>query len=155
MIIRDFTIDDHASVCEIVLDSWKVAYSKRYTNKQIEEKIKDWYNKENHLGMISRINNQSLFFKVIEANNKIVGFCLGDITESKLSRLYVHPDYFNKGYGTLLLELFENILLKNKKSYIILSCDKLNDIGLDYYKKHGFIIIDEDAEDYVLKNILI
>ena len=155
MIIRDFTIDDHASVCEIALDSWKVAYSKRYTNKQIEEKIKDWYNKENHLGMISRINNRSLFFKVIEANNKIVGFCLGDITESKLSRLYVHPDYFNKGYGTLLLELFENILLKNKKSYIILSCDKLNDIGLDYYKKHGFIIIDEDAEDYVLKNILI
>ena len=154
MKIRDFNIDDHDSVCEVALASWKAAYSKRYTSKQIEEIIKEWYSKENHLGMIQRIKNQSLFFKVIEVNSKIVGFCLGDIEESKLSRLYIHPDYFNKGYGTLLLAMFENLLIKNMKGYITLSCDKLNDIGLAYYKKHGFNIIDEDDEDYVLRKIL-
>ncbi len=154
MIIRDFTINDHDSVCEVALASWKVAYSKRYTSKQIEDIIKDWYSKENHLGMIQRIKNQSLFFKVIEVNSKIIGFCLGDIEESKLSRLYIHPDYFNKGYGTQLLEIIENILINNQKNYIALSCDKLNDIGLDYYKKHGFTIIDEDEEDYILRKTL-
>jgi len=155
MIIRDFTINDHDSVCEVALASWKVAYSKRYTKDKIEEKIKDWYSKENHLGMIQSIEDQSLFFKVIEVDKKIIGFCLGDIKKSKLSRLYIHPDYFNQGYGTLLLEAFENRLLKNNKSYITLSCDKLNYIGITYYQKHGFTIIDEEDEDYVLKKILI
>ncbi len=104
--------------------------------------------------MIKNINNQSLFFNVLEVENKIIGFCLGDINESKLSRLYIHPDYFNKGYGTLLLELFENLLLRNNKSYITLSCDKLNNIGISFYLKHGFTISNEDDEDYVLtKNI--
>ena len=155
MIIRDFYINDHESVCEVALASWKVAYSKRYTNDQIDEILKDWYSKENHLGMIQSIKDQSLFFKVVEVENRIIGFCLGDIKESKLSRLYIQPDYINKGYGTHLLELFENILLKNKKSYITLSCDKLNDIGITYYKKHGFTIIDEEDEDFVLKKMLI
>ena len=154
MIIRSFTIDDHNSVCEVALASWKAAYSKRYTSDQIENILKDWYSKENHLGMIKNINNQSLFFNVLEVENKIIGFCLGDINESKLSRLYIHPDYFNKGYGTLLLELFENLLLRNNKSYITLSCDKLNNIGISFYLKHGFTISNEDDEDYVLtKNI--
>jgi ribosomal protein S18 acetylase RimI-like enzyme len=155
MIIRDFTINDHDSVCEVALASWEVAYSKRYTIDQITEIIKDWYSKEYHLGMIQNIKNQSLLFKVVEVEKMIIGFCLGDIKESMLSRLYIHPDYINKGYGTQLLDLFENILLKNNKSYITLSCDKLNDIGITYYKKHGFTIIDEEDEDYVLKKILI
>ena len=90
----------------------------------------------------------------MEVKSKIIGFCLGNFEESKLSRLYIHPDYFNKGYGTQLLEMFENILIKNQKNYITLSCDKLNDIGLDYYIKHGFLIIDEDEEDYILRKTL-
>ena len=138
MIIRDFTINDHNSVCEIALASWKVAYSQRYTSDQIEEIIKDWYSKENHLGMIPNISDHFLFFKVVEFNNRIIGVCLGNIKESKLDRLYIHPDYFNKGYGTTLLDMFEKVLMKNGKSSITLSCDKLNCIGLSYYKKRGF-----------------
>jgi ribosomal protein S18 acetylase RimI-like enzyme len=155
MIIRDFTIDDHDSVCEVALSSWKVTYSQRYTVDQIEKIIKDWYSKDNHLGMIPRIKDKSLFFKLLLIDQKIVGFCLGDIKESSLNRLYIQPECFNKGYGTLLLEMFEKCLIDNGRNYITLSCDRLNTIGLPYYKKHGFKIMDEDDEDYTLKKCLI
>lgn len=155
MIIRDFTINDHDSVYELALASWKVAYSKRYTNDQIEEIINEWYSKKNHLGMIPKISDHSLFFKVIECNDKIIGICLGNIKESTLDRLYIHPDYFNKGYGTTLLDMFEKTLIKNGKSSITVLCDKLNCIGLSYYKKRGFTIINEDEEDNILQKKLI
>ncbi len=79
MIIREFNIDDHDSVCEVALASWKAAYSQRYTIDQIDEIVKDWYSKENHLGMIPLIKNQSLFFKVLLIDQMIVGFWLGDV----------------------------------------------------------------------------
>ncbi len=101
MIIRDFNIDDHDSVCEVALASWNAAYSQRYTIDQIEELVKDWYSKKNHLGMIQLIKNQSLFYKFLLIDQKIVGFYLGDVKESSLNRLYIHPAYFYKGYGTV------------------------------------------------------
>jgi ribosomal protein S18 acetylase RimI-like enzyme len=151
MEVRDFTIDDQDSVYATALESWKVAYSQRYTANQIEEIVKDWYSKENHLGMISHIKNGSLFFKVLVDHNSIIGFILGDINKAQLSRLYIDPNHFHKGYGKLLLEIFNEELLKQKHTYMTVCCDKLNQIGLAFYKKQNFIIISEDEEEYLLK----
>ncbi len=104
--------------------------------------------------MIPLIKNQSLFYKVLLIDQKIVGFCLGDIKESSLKRLYTHPDYFYKGYGTILLETLENYLIDNGRSNINVACDKLNTIGNNFYKKHGFQISNEIDEDYIFEKSL-
>jgi len=155
MEIRNFTIADHDSVYQIALESWKAAYSKRYSNNQIEEIIIDWYSKENHFGMIPLIQNGLLFFKVVLVNNTIIGFILGDIKRGQLNRLYINPHSFHQGYGTLLLRLFEEVLLNNHFTNITVSCDKLNSVGLAFYKKENFIIISEDEEEYLLKKQII
>jgi ribosomal protein S18 acetylase RimI-like enzyme len=152
--IRDFTIHDHDSVYQIALDSWNIAYAERYSIKQIEDIITDWYSIENHSGMIPLINNRQLFYKVILVDGSIIGFILGDITSCKLNRLYISPHYFHNGYGTLLLRLFEDKLIKSNNYYIIVTCDKLNTIGMNFYVKNGFIIINEDEEEYELRKEL-
>ena len=151
MEIRDFTIDDHDSVYETALESWKVAYSERYSINQIEDIIKDWYSIENHYGMIPLIKNGSLFFKVLIIHNFIKGFILGEITKAQLNPLYIDPGYFHNGYGKILLGLFEEELIRNNHNYITVSCDKLNRIGLSFYLKEKFKIIAEDEEEYELK----
>jgi len=154
MEIRDFTIDDHDSVYKIALESWKVAYSERYSINEIENIIKDWYSINNHSGMIPLINNGSLFFKVLVRNNCIIGFILGDIINAKLNRLYITPQYFQNGYGKMLLGLFEEELIKNNHSYITVACDKLNKIGLAFYFKQQYQIHNEDEEEYIMKKRL-
>jgi ribosomal protein S18 acetylase RimI-like enzyme len=151
MEIRDFTIHDHDSVCRIALESWKAAYSQRYSDNKIEDIIKDWYSIQNHSGMIPLIKNGALFFKVLIIHNSIIGFVLGDINKAQLNRLYIDPTYFHNGYGKILLELFEEELERNNHNYLTVSCDKLNRIGLSFYLKEKFKIIDEDEEEYVLK----
>ena len=151
MEIRDFTIEDHDSVCKIALQSWKVAYLERYSVHQIDNIIKEWYSIENHSGMIPLIKNGSLFFKVLIIHNSIKGFILGEITKAQLNRLYIDPDYFHNGYGKILLRLYEEELVKNNHNYITVYCDKLNRIGLSFYLKEKFKIIAEDEEEYVLK----
>jgi Acetyltransferases len=154
MEIRDFNIEDHDSVYLVALESWKVAYSQRYSNDEIIEILKDWYSKENHQGMIKRIYDKSFIFKVLLIDNYLVGFILGDCTGCKLHRLYIHPEHFHNGYGSILLKLFENKLIKIQNWSLTLSCDQLNMIGLSFYQKHGFIIIGEDGEDYILQKEL-
>jgi ribosomal protein S18 acetylase RimI-like enzyme len=154
MEIRDFIIEDHDSLYTIALESWKVAYSQRYSEQEIIKIINDWYSKENHLGMINKIIDKSLFFKVLLIDNEIVGYCLGDLIDCKLHRLYIHPSQFNNGYGSLLLRRFEEELIKKDKWSLTLSCDQLNSVGLNFYIKRGFIIISENDEDYILQKEL-
>ena len=155
MEIRDFIIDDHDSVYQIALESWKIAYSKRYSSNQIEEIVRDWYSRENHIGMIPLIQNGSLLFKVLLINKAITGFILGEINKGQLNRLYINPQHFHRGYGKILLRLFEEELEIKHYKHMTVSCDKLNSIGLAFYKKQNFIIISEDEEEYLLKKQII
>jgi len=101
--------------------------------------------------MIPLIKNCSLFYKVLIIHNSIIGFILGEITKAQLNRLYIDQNYFHNGYGKILLGLFKEELIKNNHNYITVYCDKLNRIGLAFYMKQQFKIINEDEEEYVLK----
>ncbi len=154
MEIRDFALNDHDSVYQIALDSWNIAYTKRYSNKQIEDIINNWYSFENHSGMIPLIASGQLFYKVILVDGLVIGFILGECNTCKLNRLYLSPHYIHNGYGTVLLKLFEDELIRRTNSYITVTCDKLNTIGMNFYLKNGFIIINEDEEEYELRKEL-
>ena len=108
MEIRDFTIEDHDSVCKIALQSWKVAYLERYSVHQIENIIKEWYAIKNHSGMIPHIKNGSLFYKVLIIHNLITGFILGEITIAQLNRLFIDPNFFIMDMGKYYLDYMKN-----------------------------------------------
>lgn len=58
-----------------------------------------------------------------------------------LFRLETKEKYRNKGYMTMLLEYAFNYIKNDLKiNYIVLNVNKNNNIALNFYKKHDFIL---------------
>ena len=151
MSIRDFNLNDHEQVFSVAKDSWKLAYSSIYPIDFLDNRLNDWYSFQNHKGMINDIVAGKLYFKVYTDNEQILGFITGNMIEAFLARLYITPIETRKGIGSTLLYSFIEELRKRNYNKCKTACDQQNSIGLNFYKKNGFKIIDQDEEDFILE----
>ena len=88
------------------------------------------------------------FIKVIEVNNKLVGYFWGDIRKRMFYRkkakyaavetMFIEKKYRRKGLGNILLKDFLNWCKKNKVDYISASAYSKNKLALKFYKRAGF-----------------
>ena len=83
---------------------------------------------------------------VAEYNHKIIGYMAGRIINKtdcdtfnimKLDNLYVEEIYRNYGIGTTFLNVFKEICLDNKISFIKLDTISDNDKAIKFYQKNG------------------
>ncbi|MCD1656093.1 GNAT family N-acetyltransferase [Treponema zuelzerae] len=152
--IYDFNLDFHAELLLLAKKAWHFTYSNIMKPDVLNERLNDWYSEQNHKGISENVKNGKYFFKVVFLNKQMVGFVSGNVNEQKLDRLYIDPDEIGKGLGALLLQMFIDELIKVNKKTCLLYCDKNNSIGIKFYKKKGFVIVEEDEEDYkMVKNI--
>jgi len=90
-------------------------------------------------------------FWVCEKHHKLVGFIIGVKTNSEIARivmLAVSKDYRRQGVGNILLSNFlREILIKNIK-HVELEVKINNNSAIEFYRKHGFEIIDTLIEFY-------
>jgi len=84
-------------------------------------------------------------FWVCEKHHKLVGFIIGVKTNSEIARivmLAVSKDYRRQGVGNILLSNFlREVLIKNIK-HVELEVNINNNSAIEFYRKHGFEIID-------------
>ncbi|MBE2894301.1 GNAT family N-acetyltransferase [Spirabiliibacterium falconis] len=78
-------------------------------------------------------------------NEKMIGFI--GINGDKIEMLFVHPDYFGKGFGKNLMDF----ALKNGVSNVVVNAQNPN--ALAFYQKMGFQIertskVDEQGQPY-------
>lgn len=151
MLIRDFNLNDHEQVFTVAKDSWMLAYSSTYPIDILNNRLNDWYSFQNHKGMIDDIKSGKLYFKVYTDNEQILGFITGNITDAFLARLYITPSEIKKGIGSTLLYSFIQELKKHNHCKCKTACDQKNGIGLNFYKKNGFKIVEKDGEDFILE----
>ena len=152
--IFDFNLGYHSELFLLAKKAWLFTYSNIMKSDVLNERLNDWYSEQNHKGISENVKNGTYFFKVAFQNNKMVGFVSGNVNENKLDRLYIDPEKIGKGIGALLLQMFIDELIKVNKKTCMLYCDKNNSLGIEFYKKKGFNIVEEDAEDYkMVKNI--
>jgi len=90
-------------------------------------------------------------FWVCEKHHKLVGFIIGVKTNSEIARivmLAVSKDYRRQGVGNILLSNFlREVLIKNIK-HVELEVNINNNSAIEFYRKHGFEIIDTLIEFY-------
>lgn len=145
--VRDFALTDHEAVFAVARAAWSVAYADRYEPEELEQVLEDWYSLNNHTGMLAAVQAGQLYFKVAEEEGRVIGYVAGDLVTGRLHRLYLHPEHFRRGRGTHLLNGFINALVERSVSVCEVTCDRLNPIGLGFYRKHGFALVGEDGED--------
>ena len=64
-----------------------------------------------------------------------------------LSKLYVRGENRGLGLGGKMLEFIKNIARKSKLNAIELTCNKHNENTLAFYRKKGFVAVDEFVAD--------
>ncbi|WP_154836066.1 GNAT family N-acetyltransferase [Staphylococcus pasteuri] len=85
------------------------------------------------------------YFKYVEGylwwnDIKVIGF--SGTNDQNLEMLFIDPQYFNKGYGTQIVQT----LIKDKKIQYV-DVNKDNENAIQFYKKNGFIKYDESEQD--------
>jgi ribosomal protein S18 acetylase RimI-like enzyme len=79
----------------------------------------------------------SIILKLVENNNEIVGSIRAYIKNDRVSigKLFVHPDFQNKGYGTKLLNAIETYY--ECKTFELFTSTK-SEKNIYLYKKNGY-----------------
>lgn len=149
--VHDFELSHQNEVFALAEKAWKNAYAGFLDERTMETRLRSWYSRENHEGMVWNAKNRGYVFKVLkDEGNRIVGFVSGNALKGTLDRLYIDPEKIGHGYGTKLLNIFLDELKSRGVTACNVYCDRHNALGIGFYTRKGFRIVDEDAEDYAL-----
>jgi len=139
--IKDATAQDAETISKIYALSWKVAYQGIVPQRYLDELQNDFWVS----AFQNWINNNLLKVKQIYENGTPVG-CIGygKSRDEKLPNwgevvsIYIHPDYFRKGYGQKILEVALTDMKKDGYQNCYLWVLKENKNARHFYEKNGF-----------------
>ena len=135
------TKKDAKIIAEIHNASWKEAYSGIIPEEIIESKCSKRY--EN---WINKLSQDNLMHYIIKINNKIIGiFGVYDPQDEQMDNsyyelhyLYLHPEYWGKGYGREAINFVKKISYTRGKQNLILWVLEKNKRARHFYEKCGF-----------------
>jgi len=157
MEIRQLREGDVESVIEVARLSWEWTYQSIYSHEFIESWIREKYGKHAISDQISRsASGQNGIFLGAFQDSKLVGFIHAVVkdSEAEIARLYFLPGFTRRGYGSELLRTAEEMLCSRGLRQIRLYVQKQNNIGIAFYRKHGYSdagYCDDDIE--MVKNL--
>jgi GrpB-like predicted nucleotidyltransferase (UPF0157 family)/ribosomal protein S18 acetylase RimI-like enzyme len=135
--------EDARDIQEVFYKTWLDTYPNEeagITVEDIEDKYKDVFTDEAIQTRAEKITHpaegQTMF--VARDGSKVVGFCrvIQEEDRSKLSTIYVLPEYQGKGVGRSLWNDAQNVLDKSKDIFVEVATYNTNSI--EFYKKLGF-----------------
>lgn len=138
MEIREVNKDDDINeICNVYLQSWKVAYKGIIPQHYLDHICKEqWYRS---------LQNDSRKSIVMLENNKIIGTSSYSFSRDEdrkeygeIISIYILPEYCHKGYGKYLLNASINGLRNMGFSHVFLWVLEGNDIARAFYQKNGF-----------------
>ena len=147
--------EDAQAIHEVIKASWYAAYIDTKIGITKED-IDASYTPEIEEGQIKALRFRAENPKgedislVAKDNERVVGFIRFKIHPDSVEwlSLYVHPDYFGKGIGTVLWEESSKLLPEGKPvTAEVATYTK----AVDFYKKLGFVDTGERAAENVMK----
>ena len=140
--IRSAMIQDAKIISKIHASSWKVAYKNIVPQRYLEKLQNDFW-----VSVFKEwIKNNVLTVKLIYEENICVGsIAYGDSRDEDLPKwaevvsLYIHPNYFGKGYGQRLLNMALCDMEKDGYEGTYLWVLKENIRAQIFYEKNGFV----------------
>lgn len=92
------------------------------------------------------------FMNMIEVNGVIVG-CVG-LQQSNgyfmLRQFFILPEYQGKGLGSAIIT---DLLTQATGFPVRLKTGRMQNQAIGFYKKHGFTVIEEQGQDYIMERV--
>lgn len=138
--------EDAQAIADICREAWRVTYEKLYSKEYIEKVISDFYNLNRIKQECKSLSKDWHGYIIAEENQKVVGCIGGAVSDDTgfIYVLYVKPNLKGRGIGSALLTFLTTY---QKEHFNILyqevNVTTGNDMGIPFYKKHGFQFIEE------------
>lgn len=135
---------DVPAILGIAERGWNAAYGDFLPQETIDAAMVEWYKPKTTR---EQIEHDDIAYFVAERNGDILGYASGgpsgEDTIATLGAIYVDPDYWGNGIGTVLLDEFEEFCRQRGYDAIQFQVLAKNEVGLSFYRKHGYEVIDE------------
>ena len=152
-LIRKMSNEDIKDVQNVAKKSWHATYE-----GIIPREIQDNFLKYAYSDEMMKYRLKNSYMYVAEVEGEVIGFInfssLNENNESELSAIYIKPEYQGHGIGTQLIQVYISEFPKLEAIY--LDVEKENNIGLSFYKKKGFKVVDEyddNFDGHILKTL--
>jgi putative acetyltransferase len=103
-----------------------------YYNRDV---IKEWLAQITSENVAQQLRVKSTLWYVLEANNKIIGFCQFSLTKEVIYQLNIDTEFQGKGFGKMLYEFMEKRFRKSEATEIELNA---TNNARTFYEKLGF-----------------
>jgi diamine N-acetyltransferase len=132
---------DLAAISKLAGVIWRACYPGIITPAQIDYMLAWMYAPDT---MREEIQSQGIRYDCLLAGNELVGFASYGPTEQagifKLHKIYLHPAWQGRGFGSLLLQHCERETSELGAGWLILNVNKLNAKAITAYQRNGFSI---------------
>jgi ribosomal protein S18 acetylase RimI-like enzyme len=136
MEIHSFDIKDIEEVAKLYLKSYKNLEEYSYTHEEDVKVYINWLLRRDVAGLfVVKDNDKIVGFMAIDGNwyskkyNKVVG---------AIHEIFVDPDYFDKGVGSMLMEKAIEYFKQRNLDLIELWVGDKNEKAMKFYEKFGF-----------------
>ncbi|WP_435195015.1 GNAT family N-acetyltransferase [Natronomonas sp. EA1] len=137
MQLREARPDDAPAIAAVAREAWRTAYTDIIGEEQVAALLDRWYGIDD---LRDRLADAPAFV-VAEVDGEVVGFADGVEREEEewaLGRLYVHPDHWNRGVGSALIEAVETRAREAGAEAMELGVFAENDRATGFYERHGY-----------------
>ncbi|RME75232.1 MAG: GNAT family N-acetyltransferase [Chloroflexi bacterium] len=140
-VVRRATYSDLPEIARIARVTWEATYNETIAPENRREFLERAYKPEN---LADGIDAPDHWFYVVETEGKMVGF--GHFLRryhptrgrAELVRLYILPEYQNRGIGAALLKTGFKALSKAGIEQCFVSVQSTNQGARRFYERHGF-----------------
>jgi ribosomal protein S18 acetylase RimI-like enzyme len=144
---RILTVEELEIVKNLAYRIWPIAYKEILSQEQLEFMLNWMYSiqtlqenlRNGHFYFAISMNEQDVGFLDLEPNNPIEG-------NMKIQKIYVLPEFQGMGLGNELMKQAFNFAKENQMNSMTLQVNR-NNKAVEFYKKFGFEIIDEQDFD--------
>ncbi|RPI66512.1 MAG: GNAT family N-acetyltransferase [Ignavibacteriales bacterium] len=141
---QNHSLNDFEIVRNILLSTWFDTYSSIVPPDELKTYLNLTCNDDK---LIEAFNDKNIKGIIAEADGKPVGWLRTNIDQKEnkffINQLYVLKEYQGKGIGKRLMEIAEEEALKNNFDKIWLGVMSENLPSVEWYKRLGFIFVEE------------
>lgn len=155
--IRKATLDDVKTISKIYALSWKATYKDSVPQSFLDNlSLNNWVS-----SFQNWFSNHILTAQLICENGTPIGCAAyGNARDDKFSHwgeivsIYLHPDYFGKGYGTKLMKAVLSDMKKLGYESCYLWVLKENSNARHFYEANGFVCNNDECTYKIMKKEL-
>lgn len=136
--IRPAEPGDVRGIQRVAEDAWNTVYAGVLEQDTIDAALHEWYA---HGLVQQQIVDEDVVFFVADDGTSVVGYVSGGLNEQgsgEVGAIYVDPEYWRSGIGSLLLDHFEDHGSEAGWETMQIRVIAENDVARSFYEKHGY-----------------